>query len=186
MFLRLVLLAVTGGMLLLSGTGWAQAPAAQVVKPIKLVVLGDSLTAGYGLPAAEAFPVRLEQALKGKGIVTEIINAGVSGDTSTGGLDRLDWSVPQDAQGVIVELGANDALRGTDPKVTRAVEGAQYPGPALRHAGAAELRQRLHGAVQRDLSGVVESLSGAAISVLPGWRGDRCKTHPAGRAASDR
>jgi acyl-CoA thioesterase-1 len=120
MFLRRVLPAVAGGMLLLSGTAWAQAPAAQVVKPIKLVVLGDSLTAGYGLPAAAAFPVRLEQALKGKGIVTEIINAGVSGDTSTGGLDRLDWSVPQDAQGVIVELGANDALRGTDPKVTRA------------------------------------------------------------------
>jgi acyl-CoA thioesterase-1 len=94
----------------------AQAPAA---KPVKLVVLGDSLSAGYGLPAAAAFPVRLQKALADKGIATEMINAGVSGDTTSGGLGRLDWSVPDGTQGVILELGANDALRGVDPKVPR-------------------------------------------------------------------
>jgi len=88
--------------------------------PLKLAVLGDSLTAGYGLPASEAFPVRLQQALKDKGIAAEIVNAGVSGDTASGGRDRLDWSIPQGTQAVIVELGANDMLRGIEPKVTRA------------------------------------------------------------------
>lgn len=87
--------------------------------PIKLVVLGDSLSAGLGLPAADAFPAQLEKALKDKGLNVAIGNAGVSGDTSSGGLDRLDWSVPEGTRGVILELGANDALRGTDPKVTR-------------------------------------------------------------------
>ena len=88
--------------------------------PLKLAVLGDSLTAGYGLPASAAFPVRLQQALKDKGIAAEIVNAGVSGDTASGGRDRLDWSVPQGTQAVIVELGANDMLRGIEPRVTRA------------------------------------------------------------------
>ncbi len=88
--------------------------------PIKLAVLGDSLTAGYGLPSGAAFPARLQLALKEKGIETEMVNAGVSGDTTSGGRDRLDWSIPQGTQAVIVELGANDALRGVDPKVTRA------------------------------------------------------------------
>ena len=87
--------------------------------PLKLVALGDSLTAGYRLPADAAFPAVLERALKAKGHRVEIANAGVSGDTSTGGHDRLDWSVPDGTQGVILELGANDMLRGTDPDVTR-------------------------------------------------------------------
>ncbi|KIZ45140.1 acyl-CoA thioesterase [Rhodopseudomonas palustris] len=94
--------------------------AALATKPIKIVVLGDSLSAGYGLPAEAAFPTRLQQALKAKGIATDMVNAGVSGDTASGGLGRLDWSVPPDTEAVILELGANDALRGTDPKVTRA------------------------------------------------------------------
>jgi acyl-CoA thioesterase I len=94
------------------------APAA--TKPIKLAVLGDSLTAGYGLPAAAAFPERLQKALHDKGIDVEAINAGVSGDTASGGRDRLDWSIPQGTDAVIVELGANDALRGLDPAITRA------------------------------------------------------------------
>jgi acyl-CoA thioesterase-1 len=88
--------------------------------PVKLVVLGDSLSAGLGLPAAAAFPAQLEKALKDKGLNVAIDNAGVSGDTASGGLGRLDWSVPAGTQGVILELGANDALRGIDPKVTRA------------------------------------------------------------------
>jgi acyl-CoA thioesterase-1 len=93
--------------------------AADAAKPTRLVVLGDSLSAGYRLPGPAAFPVRLQKALKDKGIATEIVNAGVSGDTTSGGLGRLDWSVPSGTQGVILELGANDALRGTDPKVPR-------------------------------------------------------------------
>jgi acyl-CoA thioesterase-1 len=95
-------------------------PAQAADGPAKIVVLGDSLSAGLGLPAAAAFPARLEKALKDKGLNVTIDNAGVSGDTASGGLDRLDWSVPVGTQGVILELGANDALRGIDPKVTRA------------------------------------------------------------------
>jgi acyl-CoA thioesterase I len=86
--------------------------------PVKIVVLGDSLSAGYGLPAEAAFPQKLAQALKAKGITAIVANAGVSGDTASGGLDRLDWSVPDGTQAVILELGANDALRGLDPKLT--------------------------------------------------------------------
>ncbi|ABD85772.1 lipolytic enzyme, G-D-S-L [Rhodopseudomonas palustris BisB18] len=101
------------------GQSSAQTATAALTKPIKLVVLGDSLSAGYGLPAAAAFPARLQKALQDKGVATEMVNAGVSGDTASGGLARLDWSIPKDTEAVIVELGANDALRGTDPKVTR-------------------------------------------------------------------
>ena len=88
-------------------------------RSLKLVALGDSLTAGYGLPESAAFPVVLEKALKAKGYKVEIANAGVSGDTSSGGLDRLDWSIPDGTDGVIVELGANVMLRGLDPAGTR-------------------------------------------------------------------
>jgi acyl-CoA thioesterase-1 len=108
------------GMVFLSvGTAFAQAPAPKMTKPIKMVVLGDSLSAGLGLPGSSAFPEQLQKALKTKGIAVDIVNAGVSGDTSSGGRDRLDWSVPEGTDAVIVELGANDALRGIDPKVTR-------------------------------------------------------------------
>ena len=87
--------------------------------PVKIVVLGDSLSAGFGLPAQDAFPAKLDGALKRKGVAATITNAGVSGDTSSGGLERLDWSVPDGTDAVIVELGANDMLRGVDPAVTR-------------------------------------------------------------------
>jgi acyl-CoA thioesterase-1 len=98
----------------------APLPAAQSQgQPIRLVALGDSLSAGYNLPQEAAFPVALERALKAKGYKVEIVNAGVSGDTSSGGLDRLDWSVPDGTDGVILELGANDMLRGLDPAGTR-------------------------------------------------------------------
>jgi acyl-CoA thioesterase-1 len=83
------------------------------------VVLGDSLVAGYNLPQAAAFPAVLERALRARGHNVEIANAGVSGDTASGGLDRLDWSVPDGTNGVIVELGANDMLRGLDPAIPR-------------------------------------------------------------------
>ena len=86
---------------------------------ISLVGFGDSLMAGYQLPPQDAFPARLEKALKEKGLDVTIANAGVSGDTSSGGLARIDWSVPDGTKGVILELGANDALRGIPPEATR-------------------------------------------------------------------
>jgi acyl-CoA thioesterase I len=103
-----------------AGARPADGAVANAEKPIKMVVLGDSLSAGFGLAAADAFPARLQKALKSKGIEVDMTNAGVSCDTSSGGRDRLDWSVPEGTEAVIVELGANDALHGTDPSVTRA------------------------------------------------------------------
>jgi acyl-CoA thioesterase I len=100
----------------------ALAPAGGSVaadRPVKIVVLGDSLSAGFGLPAEAAFPARLAAALKAKGIAAVITDAGVSGDTTSGGLGRLDWSVPEGTEAVILELGANDALRGLNPNVTK-------------------------------------------------------------------
>ena len=88
-------------------------------RPVKIVVLGDSLSAGFGLPLDAAFSARLAEALKAKGIAATIANAGVSGDTASGGLTRLDWSVPEGTDAVILELGANDALRGLDPNLTK-------------------------------------------------------------------
>jgi acyl-CoA thioesterase-1 len=117
MFTHMLVLGVA---LMAASSAFAQAPAAGAGKPIKMVVLGDSLSAGLGLSASAAFPARLKESLKIKGIDVDMINAGVSGDTSSGGRDRLDWSIPEGTDAVILELGANDALRGTDPKVTRA------------------------------------------------------------------
>jgi acyl-CoA thioesterase-1 len=111
---------VWGVLLAASNPALAQSSAAVGNAPIKMVVLGDSLSAGYGLAGTDAFPAKLRKALKAKGIEVDMTNAGVSGDTASGGRDRLDWSVPDGTQAVIVELGANDALRGTDPSVTRA------------------------------------------------------------------
>jgi acyl-CoA thioesterase-1 len=96
----------------------------EATQPVKIVALGDSLTAGLGLPAEAAFPAKLNKALKRKGIPATVTNAGVSGDSATGGLERLDWSVPEGTDAVILELGANDMLRGVDPKVTRKALGA--------------------------------------------------------------
>jgi acyl-CoA thioesterase-1 len=106
--------------LALLDVGFAGAAFAGEGKPVRLVVLGDSLSAGLGLSAANAFPAKLQKALQDRGIDVDIGNAGVSGDTASGGRDRLDWSVPEGTQGVILELGANDALRGTDPSVIKA------------------------------------------------------------------
>ncbi|KAB2851637.1 MAG: arylesterase [Hyphomicrobiaceae bacterium] len=97
----------------------AGASAENPQKPVKIVALGDSLTAGFRLRPSEAFPVQLAAALRKKGIEVEIVNAGVSGDTSRAGLERLDWAVPEGTEAVIIELGANDALRGVDPAETR-------------------------------------------------------------------
>jgi acyl-CoA thioesterase-1 len=115
MIAHMVVLVLIGG-----GLWMAEPACAEAAKPVKMVVLGDSLSAGLGLSASAAFPVRLQKALKAKGIDVDMINAGVSGDTTSGGRDRLDWSVPEGTEAVILELGANDALRGIDPKVARA------------------------------------------------------------------
>lgn len=108
MRLILLALAVTLG---LSGAARADT--------IEIVALGDSLTAGYGLQPGEGFPDQLEAALKAEGLDVKVVDAGVSGDTSSGGLARLDWSVGDSADAVIVELGGNDALRGINPELMR-------------------------------------------------------------------
>ena len=110
---RLFALLIVGALgLVVSGGARAEAP-------LKIVAFGDSLTAGYGLQAKDAFPAKLERALQAKGMRVEIENAGVSGDTSSGGLSRLEWSIPEGTDAVILELGANDMLRGVDPSVTK-------------------------------------------------------------------
>lgn len=87
---------------------------------LKIVVLGDSLVAGYQLQQGEGYPDKLQAALDAKGINdVQIIGAGVSGDTTSGGLARLDWSVPEDTAAVLLELGANDSLRGLPPESSR-------------------------------------------------------------------
>ena len=105
---------------ILAGALLAAASARAAADPVRIVVLGDSLTAGYGLanPSEDGFPARLEAALRAGGHDVAVVDAGVSGDTTAGGLARVDWSVGDDADGVIVELGANDMLRGLDPAVT--------------------------------------------------------------------
>jgi acyl-CoA thioesterase-1 len=110
----LVLRAI--GLVLGLATGCFSAAAAA---PVSIVALGDSLTAGYGLGPGEAFPEQLQAALAARGHDVSVANAGVSGDTASDGLARLEWSIPAEADIVIVALGANDALRGIDPAVTR-------------------------------------------------------------------
>ena len=102
-----------------SVAGTLRAAAEGADRPVRIVMLGDSLTAGFGLAAQDALPARLERALQAKGLAVAIENAGVSGDTAAGGLARLDWSVREGTDAVILALGANDALRAGDPKATR-------------------------------------------------------------------
>lgn len=109
------IVAVNLALLLCLPHAWA----AEGGKPVRIVAFGDSLTAGLGLPPSEAFPAQLQRALVAKGHNVEIANAGVSGDTTAAGLERFDWAIPDDAEAVILELGANDALRGMDPNMTR-------------------------------------------------------------------
>lgn len=92
--------------------------APSAAKPVTIVAFGDSLTAGYQLPATAALPAVLERNLRARGVDVRIANAGVSGDTASGGLERLDWSVGDEVDGVILALGANDMLRAIDPVQT--------------------------------------------------------------------
>lgn len=95
-------------------------PAPAAAEPLRVVAFGDSLTAGLGLEARDAYPAKLQATLAKLGLEVVIDNAGVSGDTTDGGLARLDWSVPDGTRAVLLELGANDMLRGLDPKLARA------------------------------------------------------------------
>jgi acyl-CoA thioesterase I len=88
--------------------------------PVRILVLGDSLASGWGLPANQAFPTQLEAVLRARGHSVRLINAGVAGDTTAGGKARLDWALAEKPEIVIVELGANDSMRGVDPKATHA------------------------------------------------------------------
>jgi acyl-CoA thioesterase I len=99
---------------------WVMGTVFSMAEPIKIVGFGDSLMAGYQLELGQGFPAQLQKALKDQGFDVVIADAGVSGDTTSGGLARLDWSVPDGTDLVILELGANDALRGVDPKQTEA------------------------------------------------------------------
>jgi len=112
----LIQILVAGAISLIGET---TAPPAFAQTPIKVVALGDSLTVGYGLPDKDGFVPQLQAALTAKSVAAEVQNAGVSGDTASDGLARLDWSVPDGTDAVILELGANDMLRGINPDVTR-------------------------------------------------------------------
>jgi acyl-CoA thioesterase I len=104
-----------------------------LAKPVTILVLGDSLSSGLGLSVQEAFPARLETALKARYPDLKIVNAGVSGDTVADGLARLDWALTSDVGGLIVELGANDALRGLDVAQTeQALDGIMAVAGAKR------------------------------------------------------
>ncbi len=96
---------------------WLQTPAQ--ARELKILALGDSLTAGYGLAKSDGFTEQLEKALHAEGLEIRVINAGVSGDTSAGGRARLDWALADKPDAVLLELGANDGLRGIEPRVTR-------------------------------------------------------------------
>ena len=91
-------------------------PGVVQAKALKLLVFGDSLAAGYGLPAPDAFQAQLGAALKGDGFDVTVLDGGVSGDTTAGGRSRLDWALAGQPDAVLVEFGGNDGLRGTDPK----------------------------------------------------------------------
>jgi acyl-CoA thioesterase-1 len=108
-------------------------PALSADRPVRIVAFGDSLTAGLGLPAQDAFPAKLQAVLKAKGIAANVVNAGVSGDTASAGLERLEWSVPDGTDGIILELGANDALRGLDPALTQKALNGILDKLAARH-----------------------------------------------------
>jgi len=103
--------------------------------PVKILALGDSLTAGFGLPPGQGFVPQLQKALKDSGIDAEVQDGGVSGDTTAGGLARLDWALAENPKVVIVELGANDALRGLDPAQARSNLSAILAKLTAQHRG---------------------------------------------------
>ena len=155
----------------------------------RLSVLGDSLAAGYGVAEADAFPVRLEQALKDRGVACTVLNAGVSGDTSAGGLARLDWVLGDRPTHLLVELGGNDALRGLPVEqmrenINQIVRTARRPrcrSHPGRHAGTAQSRAQLWRCIPASLSRCGDCARRAALPVLLGWRGTGKWPDAAGR-----
>ncbi len=115
--LAVLLSTLVAGLLMPMWTRLAHAETA--ARPLRIVAFGDSLTAGFGLAPGQSFPDVLQFALKARGQFVEVVNAGVSGDTTAAGLARLDWAIGDDTDGVILELGANDALRGQPPAQAR-------------------------------------------------------------------
>lgn len=110
-------LAAVAAVLLL---GLAVPGSATVAERVTILAFGDSLVSGYGLPEAEGFPAQLERALAAEGVEARVINGGVAGDTSAGGLARLEWTLGEETRVAILEFGANDGLRGLDPAATEA------------------------------------------------------------------
>ena len=119
------------GFIIAAASLTASAPA--LAKTLQIVALGDSLTAGLGLPAGQSFVDLLQKALRAKGYDVEVANAGVSGDTAADGLARLDWATPDGTDAAIVELGANDMLRGLDPAATKKALADILAGLQTRH-----------------------------------------------------
>ncbi len=115
---RLLVFATAAIVTFYAANAPAHAEAMQEKQEIVILSFGDSLMAGYQIPIDKAFPAQLEAALREKGYSVRVVNSGVSGDTAAEGLARLDWSLNEKVDGAIVEFGANDALRGIEPKVT--------------------------------------------------------------------
>lgn len=136
----------------------AAGPAA--AQPLKILALGDSLTAGLGLPAGQGFAPQLQRALEESGVEAQVIDAGVSGDTTAGGLARIEWALADAPDLVILELGANDMLRGIDPAETRANLDAMLA--QLRAAGARVLLAGMRAApnLGRDYIAAFEAIYG--------------------------
>ncbi len=120
---RLLVFATAAIVTFYAANAPARAEAAQDQQQIVILSFGDSLMAGYQIPIDKAFPAQLEAALRQKGYNVRVLNSGVSGDTAADGLARLEWSLTEKVDGAIVEFGANDALRGIDPKVTEPLLG---------------------------------------------------------------
>ena len=155
----------------------AAAPAAAVAPPVvsatpRIVCLGDSLTAGYGVSSDEAYPALLAARLRAAGLEYDVVNAGVSGDTSAGGLRRLDWSMAGDVQVLVVALGANDGLRGLPPKDLRAnlariIEAAQARHVRVVLAGM-EAPPNFGATYTRDFRAVYRDLAEAYdVTLIP-------------------
>jgi len=114
----LLLLSTVLGLIVSPALAQTAKPTPKPAAPVRILALGTSLTQGYGLPPGTEFPVQLQAALRAEGINATVVNAGVSGDTSAGGLARLDWLLADKPDAAIVELGSNDMLRGLPPEQT--------------------------------------------------------------------
>ena len=170
------------------------AAAARAAGP-RILALGDSITAGYGLPPGEALPDKLQARLTADGFEADIVNAGVSGDTTAGGLARLDWALGDEPPAyALVELGANDALRGLDPaeaydnldKILARLQRAGVKALLIGMRAPANWGRDYRAAIRRDLSGARGEMARAALSFPPRRRGARPEAQSGRRAASQR